>query len=62
MIKVSNLVKVFTGRGQPVRAVDDASTEIARGEVVVIIGPSGSGKSTFLRCLNGLEEFDDGQV
>ena len=35
MIKVSNLVKVFTGRGQPVRAVDDASTEIARGEVVV---------------------------
>ncbi|HRD48233.1 MAG: amino acid ABC transporter ATP-binding protein [Candidatus Competibacter sp.] len=62
MIKVKNLVKVFTGRGQPVRAVDDASTEIARGEVVVIIGPSGSGKSTFLRCLNGLEEFDDGLV
>jgi len=62
VIKVSNLVKVFTGRGQPVRAVDDASTEIAKGEVVVIIGPSGSGKSTFLRCLNGLEEFDDGQV
>jgi polar amino acid transport system ATP-binding protein len=30
--------------------------------VVVIIGPSGSGKSTFLRCLNGLEAFDDGQV
>jgi len=62
VIKVKNLVKVFTGRGQPVRAVDDASTEIARGEVVVIIGPSGSGKSTFLRCLNGLEEFDDGLV
>ncbi|CDH46268.1 amino acid ABC transporter ATP-binding protein [Candidatus Contendibacter odensensis] len=62
MIKVKNLVKVFTGRGQTVRAVDDASTEVAKGEVVVIIGPSGSGKSTFLRCLNGLEEFDDGQV
>ena len=62
MIEVSNLLKVFEGRGQTVRAVDDVSTAIAKGEVVVIIGPSGSGKSTFLRCLNGLEEFDDGQV
>ncbi len=62
MIEVKNLLKVFEGRGQTVRAVDDVSTAIAKGEVVVIIGPSGSGKSTFLRCLNGLEEFDDGQV
>ena len=42
--------------------MDDVSTQVSKGEVVVIIGPSGSGKSTFLRCLNGLEEFDDGQV
>ncbi|MGB5063104.1 MAG: amino acid ABC transporter ATP-binding protein [Candidatus Competibacter sp.] len=62
MIEVKNLLKVFEGRGQTVRAVDDVSTAIAKGEVVVIIGPSGSGKSTFLRCLNGLEEFDDGRV
>ena len=63
MIKVSKLYKIFEGRGgQTVRAVDDISTEVAKGEVVVIIGPSGSGKSTFLRCLNGLEDFDDGQV
>lgn len=44
------------------RALDDVSTEVARGEVVVIIGPSGSGKSTFIRCLNGLEEINDGRV
>ena len=62
MIEVNRLIKIFQGRGQVVRAVDDVSTRIAKGEVVVIIGPSGSGKSTFLRCLNGLEEFDDGQV
>ena len=63
MIKVNKLFKTFEGRGgQIVRAVDDISTEVAKGEVVVIIGPSGSGKSTFLRCLNGLEDFDDGQV
>ena len=62
MIEVNKLIKIFEGRGQVVRAVDDVSTQVAKGEVVVIIGPSGSGKSTFLRCLNGLEEFDDGQV
>jgi len=62
VIEVKNLIKVFEGRGKPVRAVDDVSTRVSKGEVVVIIGPSGSGKSTFLRCLNGLEAFDDGQV
>ncbi|GAB4182447.1 MAG: amino acid ABC transporter ATP-binding protein [Geothermobacteraceae bacterium] len=62
MIKAQNVTKIFTGRGQVVRAVDGVSAEIARGEVVVVIGPSGSGKSTFLRCLNGLEQFDDGHI
>nr|WP_205345833.1 amino acid ABC transporter ATP-binding protein [Pseudomonas nitroreducens] len=56
------MTKVFDTRGQVVRAVDDVTTGVAKGEVVVVIGPSGSGKSTFLRCLNGLEEFDSGSV
>ena len=62
MIEVRNLLKVFEARGHEVRAVDDVSTTVAKGEVVVLIGPSGSGKSTFLRCLNGLEELDSGSV
>ncbi len=44
------------------RAVDSVSCTVDRGEVVVILGPSGSGKSTFLRCLNGLEKTDSGEI
>jgi len=62
VIEVRDLVKIFNARGHVVRAVDGVSTHVARGEVVVVIGPSGSGKSTFLRCLNGLETFDEGHV
>ncbi|MFR0692399.1 MAG: amino acid ABC transporter ATP-binding protein [Pseudomonas sp.] len=62
MIEVRNLCKTYETPGLLVRAVDDVTTGVAKGEVVVVIGPSGSGKSTFLRCLNGLEEFDSGSV
>lgn len=62
MIKTDNVVKVFTGRGVEVRAVDHVSMDVAKAEVVVVIGPSGSGKSTFLRCLNGLENHDSGDI
>lgn len=40
----------------------DISLEVKKGEVVVIIGPSGCGKSTFLRCLNGLEDIQGGEI
>ncbi|AIR88417.1 amino acid ABC transporter ATP-binding protein [Pseudomonas cremoricolorata] len=62
MIEVRDLLKVFDTRGQVVRAVDNVTTQVSKGEVVVVLGPSGSGKSTFLRCLNGLENFDAGHV
>ena len=62
MIRAENVTKIFTGRGIVVRAVDGVSTTVKKGEGVVVIGPSGSGKSTFIRCINGLEMFNEGHV
>jgi polar amino acid transport system ATP-binding protein len=62
VIKAVDVKRIFSGRGITVRAVDGVSLEVAKGEVVVVIGPSGSGKSTFLRCINGLESFNSGHI
>jgi general L-amino acid transport system ATP-binding protein len=40
----------------------DIDVDVARGERIVICGPSGSGKSTFIRCINALEEFQEGRI
>ena len=53
LIQVQDLQKHF--KGGEIKALDGVTTDIHRGEDVVVIGPSGSGKSTFLRCLNLLE-------
>ncbi len=58
MIQVKNLYKSFGN----VEVLKGISTNIEKGEVVVVIGPSGSGKSTFLRCLNMLEEATKGEI
>lgn len=58
MIKVEMLNKKFGS----LHVLKDVSIEIAKNEVVVVIGPSGSGKSTFLRCLNYLEEPTSGKI
>ena len=57
-IHVSHLKKSFGA----LDVLNDISTDIYEGEVVVIIGPSGSGKSTFLRCMNKLEDITGGDV
>jgi len=40
----------------------DCSTEVSKGEVVVVCGPSGSGKSTIIKCVNALEPFQEGTI
>jgi glutamate/aspartate transport system ATP-binding protein len=44
------------------QVLQDCTTSVCKGEVVVICGRSGSGKSTLLRCINGLESFDTGRI
>ena len=60
IISVRDLEKYFDGG--KFKALRGVSTDIHRGEVVVVIGPSGSGKSTFLRCLNLLETPTAGEI
>ena len=58
MIAVRHLSKSFGDH----RVLDDVSLDVAKGEVVCVIGASGSGKSTLLRCMNGLESYDSGEL
>lgn len=57
-MQVRNIHKRF-GKNEVLKGID---MDVNKGEVVVLLGPSGSGKTTFLRCLNFLEQADQGQV
>jgi glutamate/aspartate transport system ATP-binding protein len=58
MITISKVSKWY----QNFQVLRDCSTEVAKGEVVVVCGPSGSGKSTLIKCVNGLEPFPEGTI
>ncbi len=58
MIEVENVSKWF---GE-FKVLDDCSTGVDKGEVVVVCGPSGSGKSTLIKCINGIEPFQEGKI
>ena len=62
ILRADHLVKTF-GRGHAtVRAVDDVTLGVARGEMVVIMGPSGSGKTTLVSMLGALLRPDSGRI
>ncbi len=58
MIQLRNVSKWYGS----FQVLNDCSTQVAKGEVVVVCGPSGSGKSTLIKCVNGLEPFQKGTI
>jgi glutamate/aspartate transport system ATP-binding protein len=58
MIEINNLSKWY----DKFQVLDSCSTQVAKGDVMVICGPSGSGKSTLIKTVNGLEPFQQGRV
>jgi polar amino acid transport system ATP-binding protein len=58
LVRVRGLTKSFG----PVQVLKGVDLDVARGEVVAVIGASGSGKTTMLRCVNLLERYDDGSI
>jgi glutamate/aspartate transport system ATP-binding protein len=58
MIEIRNLSKWYSA----FQVLKSCSLSVKRGEVIVVCGPSGSGKSTLIKCVNGLEGFDQGSI
>ncbi len=58
MIELERVCKWY----EQFQVLDDCTTSVAKGEVVVVCGPSGSGKSTLIKCVNGLEPFQKGEI
>ncbi len=58
MIEMQNVSKWYGD----FKVLTDCTTQVARGEVVVVCGPSGSGKSTLIKCVNGLEPVQEGRI
>ena len=58
MISIKNVSKHYGS----FQVLTDCSAEVTKGEVIVICGPSGSGKSTLIKCVNGLEPFQQGDI
>lgn len=58
LLEIKELQKSFGER----IVLDGIDLQVSKGEVIVILGPSGCGKSTFLRCLNGLESVQGGEI
>jgi glutamate/aspartate transport system ATP-binding protein len=58
MIEIKNISKWYGA----FRVLTDCTTQVEKGEVIVVCGPSGSGKSTLIKCVNGLEAFQQGEI
>lgn len=62
MIKFQNVSKKYKKRNKIVKALDEVSFEVGKGDFIAVVGPSGSGKSTFLLTLGGMLTPESGKV
>ena len=62
ILRIQNLTKIYGSGDTEVRAVNNVSFSVQKGEFVAIVGPSGSGKSTLLHILGGVDRPTDGKV
>ena len=62
ILSARGVSKSYVSGTQRVDALHDVDLDIARGELLTVMGPSGNGKTTLLNCLSGLDDIDDGQV
>ena len=61
-IKLDKVSRIYGTKEVPIKAVDEISFQIEKGEFVVIVGPSGAGKTTVLNILGGMDHATDGEV
>ena len=57
-IRINNLSKSFDNN----KILDNVSLVVEEGDIYGILGLSGAGKSTLIRCINGLEDYDEGEI
>jgi len=62
LIELKHVSKVYPTGGEPVRAVDDISLQIEKGEFCVVVGSSGAGKTTLLNILGGMDRCTEGEI
>ena len=62
ILRIENLTKTYGEGSTPVKALDNVSFSVEKGEFLAIIGPSGSGKSTLLHIIGGVDKPTSGKV
>ena len=62
ILKIDSIEKYYGNKGNILKAIDDVSFEVHKGEFVGVMGPSGSGKTTFLNVISTIDDVSSGHI